>query len=323
MTTAHAFEPLVSVVVPTYNAGAYLPGALDSVLAQDYPHLEVIVVDDGSTDGTTHAVAPYVERGVRFLQQPNAGAGAARDAGVRAATGPLVAFLDSDDAWMPGKLTQQVAHIARCPSIGLVAGAYHQTDERGAPIATVPVPNVACDDLFDALLVRNCINTSTVVTRKDILDAVGGFGRRPLGQDWDTWLRIARCAPIGFVTDVVAHRRAHPTSLSHRNAARRFAADADILRTHLPGVRPAWKRPIVKARSRATTYYFVAAGSHASGDRRAARSYMLRSLALDPLSGVDQKLAVLLKATVTPHAYATLRRSLRRHRGNELPVHRR
>jgi glycosyltransferase involved in cell wall biosynthesis len=323
MTAAPLPEPLVSVVVPAYNAAAYLPGALDSVLSQDYPHVEVIVVDDGSTDDTAHAVAPYVERGVRYLDQPNAGAGAARDAGVRAATGPLVAFLDSDDAWLPGKLTQQVAHLAQYPSLGLVAGAYHQTDERGVAIATVPVPAVACGDLFDALLVRNCINTSTVVTRKTVLDAVGGFGRRPLGQDWDTWLRIARRAPIGFVTDVVAHRRAHPTSLSHRNATRRFAADAEILRAHLPTVRPAWKRPIIKARSRATTYYFLAAGSHASGDRRAARALMMRSLALDPVSGADQKLAVLLKATVTPHAYATLRRSVRRHRADELPVHRR
>jgi glycosyltransferase involved in cell wall biosynthesis len=316
-------EPLVSVVVPAYNAARYLPSALDSVLTQDYPRVEVIVVDDGSTDDTTRVMSPYVAHGVRYLRQPNAGAGAARDAGVQAATGPLVAFLDSDDAWLPGKLARQVGHLMQHLSLGFVGGAYVQTDADDEPLAVVPVPNVACGDLFDALLVRNFVNTSTVVARKECFTAVGGFGRRALGQDWDTWLRIARRYPIGFVTDVVAHRRAHDASLSHVHASRRFASDTEILGDHLRSVRPAWKRPIIKARSRATTYYFLGAGSHARGDRRAARSLMVRSLALDPVSGVDQKLAVLLKSTVTPQAYETLRRSVHRRRAGDVPTRRR
>jgi glycosyltransferase involved in cell wall biosynthesis len=323
MSRDGAPTPLVSVVVPTYDAAPFLPAALDSVLAQDYPRFEVIVVDDGSTDTTAQVVAPYVERGVRYRRQTNAGAGAARDTGVRAAAGELVAFLDSDDTWLPGKLTRQVAHVQQHPTLGFVGGAYVQTDADGHAIAVVAVPDVACGDLFDALLVRNFVNTSTVVARKACLVEVGGFGARQLGQDWDTWLRIARRHPIGFVTELVASRRAHATSLSHRNATRRSASDAEILGAHLPTVRPAWKRPIIKARSRATTYYFLAAGSHASGDRRAARSLMLRSLVLDPVSGADQKLAVLVKSTVMPNAYAALRRSVRRPRAGELPIRRR
>ena len=304
-------EPLVSVVIPTYNSSRFLSSAIESVLQQDYSHVEVVVVDDGSTDTTRAVVEPFADAGVQYLFQRNLGPGPARDAGVRASTGALVAFLDSDDTWLPGKLTRQVAHLQRFPGLGLVGGAYIQCDERNVAIALSPALDVDCGDLFEKLLVQNVIHTSTVVVRRECLESVGGFASFPIGEDWDTWLRIAQRYPIGFVREATALRRAHPASVSHTHTARRPAADAHISGAYLHHVAPAWKRHVVRARTYAASYYFCAAASHADGDDAKARALLVRSLALDPVTGFEQKAALLLKTTLPPRAFDELRRARR------------
>src|SRR4051794_16299795 len=103
----HGCPPLISAVIPTYNYGRFVAGAIDGALAQTYPHVEVIVVDDGSTDDTASIVARYADRGVRYVRQPNAGAAAARNRGLVEACGELIAFCDADDVWTPDKLAVQ------------------------------------------------------------------------------------------------------------------------------------------------------------------------------------------------------------------------
>ena len=112
--------PVVSVVMPAYNAERFVDEALESVLKQSYQRLEVIVVDDGSTDGTAARVQAYGNP-VRYLQQVNAGVGAARNRGLEAATGDYIAFLDADDLWRPEKLDVQLEIAARNPESGLIA----------------------------------------------------------------------------------------------------------------------------------------------------------------------------------------------------------
>ena len=119
-------QPLVTVVVPAYNSSAFLRQAVDSALGQTYPFVEVIVVDDGSTDGTTEVVAGYGSK-IVFIHQRNAGVAAARNTALRVARGELVAYLDADDVWDPDKVRRQVEFLAAHPECGLV----HTTGCRG------------------------------------------------------------------------------------------------------------------------------------------------------------------------------------------------
>ena len=112
-------EPLVTVVIPTYNRADYIAETIESVLSQTYRNIEVIVIDDGSTDGTAQVVAPFIPR-VSYVQQENAERGASRNHGLRLARGKYVAFLDSDDVWLPTKVADDVAYLEARPDVGLI-----------------------------------------------------------------------------------------------------------------------------------------------------------------------------------------------------------
>ena len=122
--------PTVSVIIPAFNAGWCVRKAIDSVLAQDYADSEVIVVNDGSTDDTAAVLASYGSA-IRLIDQPNGGMSNARNAGIRAARGEFLAFLDSDDWWLPGKLTQQVELLRRHPELGFCSCAARVEDMEG------------------------------------------------------------------------------------------------------------------------------------------------------------------------------------------------
>ena len=126
-------ENLVSVVIPTYNRATELPSAIESVLGQTYPSVEVIIVDDGSTDGTEALIQTRFPR-VRYLRQSNRGPAAARNAGIKAASGPYIAFLDSDDRWMPQKLERQIGLLRERPEVGLVFSTVRFVSRRGRPV---------------------------------------------------------------------------------------------------------------------------------------------------------------------------------------------
>ncbi|MBI4892557.1 MAG: glycosyltransferase family 2 protein [Acidobacteria bacterium] len=170
--------PKISVVIPAYNAEMTIRKALDSVLRQTIKPLEIVVVDDGSADGTVLAVQKYGS-GVKLLRQANQGAGAARNHGVEAALGDWIAFLDADDEWLPGKLERQLLAI---------------TDRDATLVHTAvagrPVPPTELD--FQELWRRNWIATSSVAVRKDRFCAVGGFpiDLAPV-EDYYVWLKLA------------------------------------------------------------------------------------------------------------------------------------
>lgn len=121
-------KPTVSVVIPTYNRAKYVTETIDSVLSQSYTDYEIIVVDDGSTDNTREALAPYMDR-IRYIHQQNSGVSAARNRGIKAARGKWIAFLDSDDIWLPEKLAVQIKDISKYPGVCLHttnAGLYRE-----------------------------------------------------------------------------------------------------------------------------------------------------------------------------------------------------
>ena len=208
----------VSVILPVFNRQETVGRAIASVLAQGHPDLELIVVDDGSTDESRAAIAPFSER-LTLLSQPHGGAYAARNLGLRHARGALIAFIDSDDAWRPDRLARQLPLLDR-PEVGLVFG----DAQIGGPAGRCPgTPGntffrnepphrgrVAAD-----LVMGNFVATSTVLVRRRCLDEIGGFSQdRRRAADFLAWFRIALRHELDFVPDVVADYTVHPGNLS-------------------------------------------------------------------------------------------------------------
>ena len=164
----------VSVIIPAYNAAAYLGTAIDSVLAQTYKDYEIIVVDDGSTDNTREVVKKY-KPVCRYVHQANAGPSAARNCGIASSSGDLIALLDADDAWLPGKLEMQVRRLLEKPKIGILDTAYYLCDSKLQPIRYQPPINVAENAIEDMFSNFKTPLTSSVIIRKSHIEMIGGF----------------------------------------------------------------------------------------------------------------------------------------------------
>lgn len=204
--------PTISVIVPAFNAEASIDAALESVFAQAGVAFEVIVVNDGSTDGTAARLERWSDR-VSVLSQVNGGPGRARNAGILASRGRFVAFLDADDVWLEGKLARQLAYFDRYPDTGLLHTAAATDSATVSSVtgaleaeATEPPRQVFCE-LFHTDL---DINTLTVMMPRTVLDSVGLFDeRREVHvEDWDLWLRVAARYPVGYLRQPTAVRRA-------------------------------------------------------------------------------------------------------------------
>ncbi|MBI3299551.1 MAG: glycosyltransferase [Elusimicrobia bacterium] len=206
--------PLVSVVIPAFNAERWVPAALESVLAQDYAPLEVIVVDDGSKDGTGAAVARFGDR-VRYVRQANSGVCQARNRGAREARGKLVAFLDADDVWLPGKLKAQAARFAARPGLATCftgTVAFDEATGRETLLAYRLSPDLVADLLLHCTIIGN---SSTVMVRREVFERVGGFDPALSNcADWDMWIRLAGAGPVDLVPEPYVRYRLHHGSMS-------------------------------------------------------------------------------------------------------------
>jgi len=211
----------VSVIIPTYNYGRFIGEAVDSALAQTRAPLEVLVVDDGSTDGTAEVLAAYGDR-IRVLRQKNSGVAMARNAGIAAARGEYLAFLDSDDAWYPRKLERQMPRFDAEPSLGLVHCGAETIDSGGRTLKT------SVDGLEGRVaeamlrLDREVImpQGSSIVVPKRVAEEVGGFDARlPPSEDWDFCYRVAARYAVGYVPEVLVRYRLHGSGI-HMNIAR-------------------------------------------------------------------------------------------------------
>jgi hypothetical protein len=219
-------EARVSVVIPAYNGARFIREAVDSALAQDYPALEVIVVDDGSTDGTTAILASYGGR-IRMLSQSNRGCAAARNLGVAHARGRYVAFLDADDVWWPWKIRCQVQALEET-GYRMVYSRFivwqPQADDSylsaermfsGEGIAHVSDCALVTGCTYEALLKDCMVWTSTVLLERAALDEAGGFDEAlELSEDYDLWLRLSRRLPMLGLEQPTALYRQHPHSIT-------------------------------------------------------------------------------------------------------------
>jgi len=209
-------DPLVSVILPVHNAEASIARAIESVLAQTYRQFELIVVDDGSTDGTRGVVEPLASDRVRLIEQPHRGVYAARNLGTREARGELIAFIDSDDAWLPDRLASQVPLLQR-EEVGLVFGDADHLDEEGrhSKLSSFRVAPPRRGRAASAMVRCNFVPTITVVVRRRCLEEIGGFAETlPLSADYLAWFRIALRHEIDYVDRPVAHYTVRRGSLS-------------------------------------------------------------------------------------------------------------
>jgi glycosyltransferase involved in cell wall biosynthesis len=212
-------QPLVSVVVPTHNCAPFLAEAIESALAQSHRRIEIIVVDDGSTDATADVLNQYASR-VSVIRQPNEGVSAARNVGIRASHGEYIALLDADDAWHPEKLTRQLA-LFRAPSVGLVHCAMLYVDEQGHVSGTNRTGRRG-RVLRDMALLQGTVvqgGGSGALVRSSVFKAVGLFNTTlSTSADWDMWRRIACHYEIEMVPKPLVRYRLREGSM-HRNVA--------------------------------------------------------------------------------------------------------
>jgi glycosyltransferase involved in cell wall biosynthesis len=205
--------PLVSVIIPTYNRGWILKEAVESVLSQTYENYELIVVDDGSTDNTRLLLRSFKD--IRLVSQENKGVSAARNRGIEAATGDYLAFLDSDDLWLPEKLDSQMAFFHAHPD-AMICQTQETWIRNGRRINPKKRHYKASGMFFERSLELCLVSPSAVVIKKDLLGRVGQFDEDlPACEDYDLWLRIGARYPV-FLVDkpLVIKRGGHADQLS-------------------------------------------------------------------------------------------------------------
>lgn len=239
----------VSIVTPAFDVASFIGDAIASVRAQDHPALELVVVDDGSRDGTAEAAlrAAAGDPRVRLLRQANAGVAAARNAGIAASGGEALLFLDADDWLAPGAVSRLAAALAAAPGAVAAQGPWAAVPESARPgsiPARLRLRRQPGGDLLDRLLVRNLfVNGGHLLVRRDAFDAAGGF--RPglsYGEDWECWIRLALLGPFAQAEggDPLLFVRERAGS-AYRRLARDPAAFA-------PAMAAIWGNPVLAAR---------------------------------------------------------------------------
>ncbi len=286
-------RPLVSVIIPAYNVADYVGAAIESALAQTYPRVEVVVVDDGSTDATAAAIEPYRSR-IVFVQQENAGLGAARNSAMRAASGDLFALLDADDLWLPERLERLVPVLEARPEVGMVTSDsfvmddFEPTERRSYPDRRRrPFPAREADQIPE--IARFNFLFVCVVFRRSLTERCGMFAEGPRrggpdaapvggppsvegAEDYDLWTRfLISGARAAFVDEPLGYYRVRPGSLSQARKAQARAHLA-VLERHLPAL---WRQG---ARGYARDAYAIGASLAARGDRRAAAQFLYHAV---------------------------------------------
>jgi len=197
---------MISVIVPTYNRADLLPQAVESVIKQTYLNWELLIIDDGSTDNTEQVLQKYLSNRIQYVKCPHSGLPAiARNAGIRKACGEWIAFLDSDDVWLPEKLERQIQIIRNRGDVSLVCtNAYRKTNDDDEMKEYFSIPDKKASIYLEDLLIRNFVVTSTVLVSKDCLLAMGGYNESPDFQaveDYDLWLRLSMNHKIEYLSE--------------------------------------------------------------------------------------------------------------------------
>lgn len=225
-------EPLVSFVIPTYNHAAYLADAIQSIRAQDYSNIEIIVVDDGSTDNTKDVAARFADQ-IEYIWQHNRGLSAARNTGIAAATGTYIGVLDADDMLEPDYCSRLVSALTAFPDAeGIICG-YRFVDQENRPLPQVETRCIPSKRLQSELLNGNYLVPESILLHRRCYENVGPFDvSLSACEDWDMWLRITESHKIISTERILARHRVLPGSMS-ADPKRMLTNRLEVLRKHV------------------------------------------------------------------------------------------
>jgi len=345
-------QGLVSVIIPTFNRGYILGETIASVLSQTYRQLEIIVVDDGSTDNTAALVAGFGDK-IRYVRQPNSGVTAARNLGFTLSRGEFVALLDSDDTWLSWKVDAQIAILRAFPEVGMVWSDMESVDRNGrslnqrylrkfyhayqnvdlesvcdkhcrladvwpgAPMSIASSPILA-GDIFSQMFLGNLVHTSTVMLRRERLLKTGLFdvGLRFSGEDYEFHLRTTSHGPVAFLdASSILYRVGADDQLSEPQWMVHIARNnlTTVLRwLHKAGQRIRLSRKVVRQRL-AESYAWAGETELYLGNNRQAASHLLRGLRYRPSARGAARLGLCALPPQWFQAARQLRRALRQH----------
>lgn len=222
--------PLVTVVTPSFNQARFIRATIESVLSQDYPNIEYIIMDGGSTDGTSGVVAPYSDR-LTFISEKDRGQADAINKGFRMARGSILSYLNSDDLFLPGAVSAAVAALGENPELGAVYGEGYRIDADGNVIARFEVTEPY--NLWKLVNVSDYILQQTVFWRRPVFDTIGFFDLNlHYGLDWEILMRTGKRFFMGYVPQFMGCLREYPEAKTSAGGAQRFREIAQILRSH-------------------------------------------------------------------------------------------
>ncbi len=282
--------PLVSVVIPAYNAEAFIAATLHSILNQTYSRIEVLVIDDGSQDSTPQIVetAALDDDRVRLIQQPNAGVAAARNRGIEAAQGEFVAPIDADDVWYPAAIARMVECFQTASTqTGVVYTWSEDINENGQPIGGFHAATVT-GDVLKTLLCHNFLgNASSTLIRRSCLTGISAYDEQLRAnhaqgcEDWDLYLRLAEHHTFAVVSDFLVGYRKLSTSMSgdFSQMARSQQFMLEKIRARHPDI-PGFLFRL----SRSSFYLYLAQQSHLNQNSQATLHWLWQAVQVDPVT---------------------------------------
>jgi hypothetical protein len=279
-----AGTPAVSVVVPSFNGLPYLREAVASILGQTLEAIELVLVDDGSTDETAAYVATIDDPRLRYLSQQNRGLAASRNVGIRAARAAYVAFLDHDDRYAPDKLARQAAVLDARPDVGVVYTGWRHIDGDGRVMQRTGWDRID-GDILPTLILGNVMHPSTMMVRREPVVAAGAFDESRTGlEDWDLWVRLATVGVRWACVDApLVDYRLHPGQMSKHGARRRLDNRLAILDRTFAAPDLAENVRRLEADAYQNAFLMGAADYHRAGQADEARAAFRAAVARRPV----------------------------------------
>lgn len=304
-------NPIVSVIIPTFNYGKFIGEALKSVFEQTLQDFEIIVVDDGSTDNTKEIVQSYGSK-VRYFHQAQQGPAAARNKGIRESRGEFVAFLDADDVWLPTKLEKQVNLFRRNSKLGMVLTDNFLFDESGIYRDYVNKKGYLLEgDVVANILINSGVVTPTVMVRREVFDRVGLFEENLyIAEDDNMWIRIAVEYDVDIVDESLAKIRDHRGRTMRVSDRLIESVEKNIeLLLGKYGPRVASRIKPLAARKYNQIYFSQGYGQFEKGNYRQARVLFKKALKANP---GDKKTMIYIFATHIPAWTHSILRRIKR-----------
>lgn len=280
-------NPLISVIIPTYNCSQYLENTLQSVLNQTCNDFEIIVIDDGSTDNTSDTIKPYASH-IQYHRQENKGAASARNQGIKLSSGKYVAFLDSDDLWEPEKLADQMNIIKNQPDFPIIHTNASIIDSEGSMIRkSANEKRQSCNGMiFEEFFLKNIslILTSSVIIDRKCLENIDLFDENfPVLQDYDLFLRLAWRYPVFFIDRPLVKYRFRPHSLTRTNISKNILDSEKILEKTISEHRDYFdQHPALLRKKRKMLTMYSAKQLFYAGEFRQSRRYFRKVMFSSP-----------------------------------------